>query len=285
MLIAGPTASGKSALALRLAENADAVVVNADSMQVYDALPILSARPSAVEMAAAPHRLYGFVDPGRAYSVGDYLRDAGPLVAELRSAGRRIVIVGGTGLYFRALTEGLVETPETPPALRAALEAEAAAGGDMHARLARLDTEAAARLAAADLPRILRALEVIEGTGRTLAEWRAEAQGAPLLPPGSWRGVFLAPEREALVRRIDARFAAMIEAGALGEVRALMDLGLPPNRGVMKAHGAPHLAAHLRGEITLAEAIARGRQDTRRYAKRQMTWAKKFMAGWAWLPA
>ena len=282
MLIAGPTASGKSALALSIAESIGGEVVNADSMQVYDGLAVLSARPSAAEMGQIPHHLYGFVPPGRAYSVGDYLRDAAAVLADIKARGRRAVIVGGTGLYFRALTEGLVETPNIAPELRGRIEAEAADGADMHGRLAMLDPEAAGRLNPADTPRILRALEVVEATGRTLAQWQAAGQGAPLLPPGSWTGIYLNPARETLVARIDARFRAMIEQGALDEVRGLATLGLPANRGIMKAHGVPHLLAHLQGALPLEEAILRGQQDTRRYAKRQVTWARKFMTGWDW---
>lgn len=282
MLIAGPTASGKSALAIEIAQAFDGEVVNADSMQVYSGLAILSARPDHAEMAGVPHHLFGCVAPGREYSVGDYLREVAPVLASIRRRGRKAVVVGGTGLYFRALTEGLVETPDVPAAIRSRLEAQAAAGEDMHALLARVDPHAAAGLPQADMARILRALEVFEATGKPLAEWRKQEQGAPLLAPGTWAGIFLNPERSELFARIDRRFLAMIEAGALDEVRALLDLGLPPNRGIMKAHGVPHLVAHLSGALSLEQAIERGQQDTRRYAKRQLTWARKFMAGWRW---
>ena len=283
VLIAGPTASGKSALAISLAKALCGVVINADSMQVYRDLRILSARPTAQEEGEVEHRLYGFVAAGRDYSVGDYLRDATRALAEVRAAGKLAVFVGGTGLYFRALTEGLVETPAIPAEVRARLEADLRAGIDLHARLAMSDPAAAARLSPADHPRILRALEVVEATGRRLAEWQAAGQGAPLLAPGTWYGLFLNPDRAALGVKIDRRFEAMMAEGALDEVRDLMALGLAANRGVMKAHGVPHLVAHLRGEMSLAEAIARGQQDTRRYAKRQVTWARKFMAEWEWL--
>lgn len=282
VLIAGPTASGKSALALEIAELIEAEIVNADSMQVYDGLSVLSARPSTAETARIRHHLYGFVDAGRSYSVGDFLRDVAPVLADLKARKKRAVVVGGTGLYFRALTEGLVETPTVPAELRARLEAEAASGADLHGRLAARDPAGAARLNPADTVRILRALEIVEATGQSLAEWQRAGQGAPLIAPGRWKGLFLNPDRAELFARIDGRFIAMIEQGALDEVRALMALGLPPNRGIMKAHGVPHLMAHLRGELSLADAIKLGQQDTRRYAKRQLTWARKFMAGWEW---
>ena len=283
MLIAGPTASGKSALAIAVARALDGEVVNADSMQVYNGLSVLSARPTIAEMAGVPHHLFGVVDPRRAYSVGDYLRDAATVLADIRTRGRKAVIVGGTGLYFRALTEGLVETPPVSMEVRARLESEAWSGVALHARLAQVDPAAAARLSQADRARIVRALEVFETTGRTLAEWQATGQGTALLPAGRWKGLFLNRERPALFRRIDARFLAMMEDGALDEVRSLMALKLPPNRGIMKAHGVPHLMGFLAGDMSREAAVALGQGDTRRYAKRQVTWARKFMADWEWL--
>jgi len=276
-LIAGPTASGKSALAVRLAGMTGGIVVNADSMQVYRDLAILSARPDAAERAGVPHHLFGFVDGAEEFTVGAWLR----AVAEL-PPGRPCIFVGGTGLYFKALTEGLVETPPVHPEITAAIAARAAAGEDLHAALARLDPEGAARLAPADSPRIQRALAVREATGTSLAQWQAGHSPKPLLAPGSWRGVFLAPARDLLYARIDRRFEQMIGQGALREVAALQARGLPANRGVMKAHGVPHLIRHLACEMTLEEAIRLGRQDTRNYAKRQFTWARKFMADWTW---
>lgn len=280
MLIAGPTASGKSALAILLAKALNGTVINADSMQVYRELRILSARPSAAEEAEVPHRLYGFVTAGREYSTGDYLRDATAALAEVTAEGRVPIFVGGTGLYFRALTEGLVETPAIPLAIKAEVAAQPAA--DLAAALARHDPVAAGRLNAADTPRLMRALEVVLATGLPLAEWQARHQGAPLIAPGAWRGIYLAPERDMLFAGIDVRFHAMMAAGALDEVRTLAGLGLAPNRGIMKAHGVPHLIAHLDGALGREEAIALGQQDTRRYAKRQLTWARKFMAEWDW---
>ena len=283
VLIAGPTASGKSALALDLAESFGGVVVNADSMQVYADLRVLSARPSLAEEARVTHEMYGFVPAWQAYSVGNYLRDMAPVLARLKAAGRTAVIVGGTGLYFRALTEGLIESPDIPSDVRARWQQAADGGEDLHAALAARDPEAARRLSPADLPRLQRALELHETTGEPMSRLWQTRQGPPPLAPGRWQGVYLSPPRDVLNIRIDARFLQMIEAGALDEVRTIATLGLPANRGVMKAHGMPHLLASLNGDLPLAEAIARGQGDTRRYAKRQATWARKFMAGWEWI--
>ncbi len=255
------------------------VVVNADSMQVYDGLRILTARPTAEEEAAAEHRLYGCVDPRRAFSAGDYVREVRPLLEKLKAEGRLAVLVGGTGLYFKAMTEGLVDMPEVPAAVMAAIEALPADA--LHPALAAEDPEAAARLSPADAPRLQRALGVKRATGRTLGEWQRAATTA-VLAPGSWTGVFLAPDRAALYARIDRRFEAMMAAGALDEAAHIRALELPPNRGVMKAHGMPHLIRHLEGAIDRAEAVRLGQQDTRNYAKRQHTWARRFMNHWRW---
>jgi tRNA dimethylallyltransferase len=281
LLIAGPTASGKSALALAAAQASGGVVVNADSMQIYDGLQILTARPTPAEEARAEHRLYGVVDPRRAFSVGDYLRISAPVLAELRATGRPAIIVGGTGLYFRALTQGLVETPEIPPHVMHEVQA-LGEGPALHAWLAGRDPERAAELQPADTPRLQRAAALFLTTGRSMKTWLADAP-PPVLAPGRWRGVFLSPERATLYGRIDSRFHAMIAAGALDEVRAVKALALPANRGIMKAHGMPHLVRHLDGELTLDDAIALGQRDTRNYAKRQATWARRFMADWRWL--
>jgi tRNA dimethylallyltransferase len=282
LLIAGPTASGKSALAIAAAKAAGGVVVNADSMQIYGGIRVLTARPTPAEEADVDHRLYGVVDPRRAFSVGDYLRLAAPLVAELKTSKRLAVITGGTGLYFRALTEGLVETPEIPPQVMDEV-LELGDGPAIHRWLRERDPARAAELQPADAPRLQRAAALFLTTGRSMTEWLAERQ-TPVLAASRWRGVFLAPERQAHYARIDARFHAMMAAGALDEVRSILALGLPANRGVMKAHGLPHLAAHLRGELALEDAIARGQQDTRNYARRQGVWARRFMAEWRFLP-
>jgi tRNA dimethylallyltransferase len=278
LLIAGPTASGKSALAVAAAVACGGVVVNADSMQIYDGLRILTARPTAEDEAAAQHALYGVVDPRRTFSAGDYLRLAAPLLADLRRERRPAIVVGGTGLYFRALTEGLVETPEIPPHVMDEVR-RLGEGEGLHGWLAARDPVRAAELQPADTPRLQRAAAVWLATGRSLADWRKDA-APPLLAPGRWRGVVLMPDRAALYARIDARFRAMIAAGALEEARAIRALGLPANRGVMKAHGLPHLLAHLAGAMSLDDAVALGQRDTRNYAKRQATWARRYMADW-----
>ncbi len=282
LLIAGPTASGKSALAIALAKATGGVVLNADSMQLYDGLRILTARPTPAEEAEVEHRLYGFVDPRVAFSVGDYVRAAAPLLDELRQARRLAILVGGTGLYFRALTDGLAEVPSIPANILAAVEAMPPP--DLHAALVVEDPESAARLSPADAPRLQRALAVVRATGLTLGDWRRDTT-APLLRPGHWAGLFLAPGREALYARIDQRFRRMMELGALDEAARIRALGLPANRGVMKAHGMPHLLAHLGGRLPLEEAIRLGQRDTRNYAKRQFTWARRFMADWRWAAA
>jgi tRNA dimethylallyltransferase len=284
ILIAGPTASGKSALALALAERLGGVVINADAMQVYRDLHIITARPSPQDEARAPHRLYGHVDAADNYSVGRWCRDAG---AALDAAARDRccpILVGGTGLYFKALTQGLSAVPPTPPEIRAAVRARGDAEGvaALHAELNRRDPAAAARLRPGDRMRIARALEVLEATGRPLADWHRGGMPAVLDPEAAVK-VFLAVDRAELGRRIDARFDAMLAAGALEEVRALSARGLDPMLPAMKAHGVPWLLRHLAGEITLAAAAEGGKRDTKRYTKRQVTWFRHQMPGWTWI--
>lgn len=281
MLIAGPTASGKSALALALAERTGGVVLNADSMQVYGDLAVLTARPSDADLKRAPHHLYGHVDADAEYSVGHWLTDA---KAALRAAwieGRLPILVGGTGLYFRALTQGLVEVPPIPEAVRAAVRgaAEGQESERLHQRLIDVDPPAAARIGPNDRQRILRALEVAQATGRPLSQWQSEVQ-PPFLPPESYVPLVLEVEPETLRRRIDERFLAMLDQGALEEVRRLAARRLDPARTALKAHGAPALTRHLAGTMSLADAIAEGQGDTRRYAKRQRTFFRHQMADW-----
>ncbi|UHC15876.1 tRNA (adenosine(37)-N6)-dimethylallyltransferase MiaA [Methylobacterium currus] len=285
ILIAGPTASGKSALALALARRHGGVVINADSMQVYRDLHRLTARPSPEEELLAPHRLYGTVDGAVNFSVGHYLAEAGRALAEAWEAGRLPIVVGGTGLYFMGLTEGLSEIPPVPDEVRAAVRA-GAEGRDtpeLHAALALKDPDGAARLDPNDRLRVLRALEVLAATGQPIAAFQAARRPGPLtgLP---CRKLFLTPDREGLRARIDARFLAMMAAGALDEVQALAARGLDPMLPVMRAHGVPGLIAYLRGNLSYDEAVVRGQADTRRYAKRQVTWFRH-QAGsdWAWL--
>jgi tRNA dimethylallyltransferase len=279
-LIAGPTASGKSALALRLARAIGGEIVNADSMQLYADLRLLTARPSPEEEAQAPHHLFGVADAADGWSTGRGLRAATHGLAEIAGRGRPAIVVGGTGLYFRALTEGLAEITPVPAEVRAKAEADYEALGEeaFRARLAQDDPDAAARIAPGDRQRLVRAWEVMAATGAALSDWQARTD--PALVPGSWRAVALEPPREALYRRCDARLAAMVEAGALAEVAALVARALDPALPLMKAVGVRELAAHLRGEISLAEALEAAQRETRRYAKRQMTWVRRQMADW-----
>jgi len=281
ILIAGPTASGKSAVASSLARRLGGVVVNADSMQVYSDLRVITARPTAAEETAVPHRLYGHVDGSENYSVGRYLADTRVVFDELAASGLVPIVTGGTGLYFKALTEGLSAVPPVPDAVRAAVRA-AADGRDtpsLYADLAVRDPLTAAGLGPTDRLRILRALEVLAATGKPLARFRGRKTPGPLLNLPTIR-LFLAPDREALYARIDTRFDAMMAAGAREEVRALGARGLDPALPVMRAHGVPGLLAHLAGSLALDEAMARAKADTRHYAKRQFTWFRHQMAGW-----
>ncbi len=284
MLIAGPTASGKSALALELAQRTGGVVINADSMQVYRDLRIITARPTAEEEAQVPHRLYGHVDAGVNFSAGAWVGDAAKTLGEARAQGRLPIFVGGSGLYFKALTQGLSAVPPIPDAVREGVRARLERDGveALHAELAQRDPVSAARLKPRDRTRIARALEVVEATGRPLPDWHREGL-PPLLPPGEFRALFLAPERETLYARIDARFGAMLDSGALDEVAALAARGLDPLLPAMKAHGVPVLIRHLKGEISREEAAEIGRADTRHYAKRQFTWFRHQLPEFAWI--
>jgi tRNA dimethylallyltransferase len=284
ILIAGPTASGKSALALVLAEKFGGVVINADSMQVYRDLRVITARPTAAEEARAPHRLYGHVDASENYSVGRWCVDVQTALTEAEQANTMAIVVGGTGLYFKALTQGLAAVPPIPADIRAGVRERLANEGieALYAQLAQRDPDAAARLKPGDRARIARALEVIEATGRPLADWHGEGM-QPILDPARAIKVFLAPDRTELHRRIDGRFDAMLAAGALDEVRKLAARGLDPLLPAMKAHGVPWLIRHLRGDIALEEAAEGGKRDTKRYTKRQVTWFRHQMPGWTWV--
>lgn len=282
VLIAGPTASGKSALALALAEELDGTIINADSMQVYDGLRILSARPTPEEEARAPHRLYGHVPPSERYTVARWLADATAAIAATRAEKRVPIVVGGTGLYFKALTEGIAAVPPIPDELRTRLAAEAAESGipALHARLALLDAEAATRLSPNDTTRVLRALEVIEATGRPLADWQRGAGLPPVIDLAEARAIVLEPNRAELYARIDRRFDLMVAAGALEETRALIARGLDPSLPAMKAIGIREFSANLEGTLSLEDAIAKAKMESRRYAKRQGTWFRNQMGGW-----
>lgn len=283
LLIAGPTASGKSALAMRLAKHWGGVVVNADSMQVYRDLRVLTARPSPDEEDAVPHRLFGCVDAAQNYSVARWRADLAPILAELKGQGRIALITGGTGLYFKALTQGLSDIPPVPDAVREAVRREAhhLAPEALHHMLAACDPVMAARLRPSDPQRLIRALEVFRATGRSLAEFQ-DRRDAPLLA-GPVPAFFLSPERDQLRARIDARFDLMVERGAIEEVEALMKRGLDPALPAMRAHGVPWIMRALRGEIRMNEAIAGGKADTRHYAKRQHTWFRHQAPEFQWV--
>jgi len=285
ILIAGPTASGKSAAALRLAERLGGTVINADSMQVYRELRILTARPSEADLGRAPHRLYGAIPAAEAYSVGHWLADATGAIAEAKEAGRMPILTGGTGLYFKALAEGLAPVPEVPGEIRQYWRdrAEAIGAAGLHRELGLRDPAMAARLSPTDPQRLVRALEVIDATSISLGEWHG-ASAAPILAPEDVVKLVIAPEREALYAAIEARFDAMIEAGAIEEVRTLRALGLDPGLPAMRAHGIRELTEYLSGSSSRAEAIAKAKTGTRRYAKRQMTWLRRFMKDWEWVP-
>ncbi|MBV9585032.1 MAG: tRNA (adenosine(37)-N6)-dimethylallyltransferase MiaA [Alphaproteobacteria bacterium] len=271
IVVAGPTASGKSALALELAAARGGTIINADSQQIYRELTILSARPDAAAMARVPHRLYGFLDAAERGSVALWRERALAEIAAARAEKRVPLLVGGTGLYLRALQRGLAPVPAIPPAIRAqAAELYDALGGvEFRERLMALDPGAATRLPPGDRQRLLRAWEVVRATGRPLAAWQRQApEPAPLRSAM----ILIMPPREALYAACDRRFEQMIAKGALGEAAALMARGLPSDLPAMKGVGVTELIRHLRGEIPLHEGVAAAQRATRRYAKRQMTW-------------
>ncbi|MGN6058652.1 MAG: tRNA (adenosine(37)-N6)-dimethylallyltransferase MiaA [Sphingomicrobium sp.] len=268
-LIAGPTASGKSALALALAERTGGVIVNADSAQVYRDLPVLSAAPTAKERAAAEHRLYGFLDGAEPCSAADWATRAREEVADIHSQGRLPILAGGTGLYIRTLLEGIAPVPPIDPEVRA--DVRSASVEENRAKLAKLDPEAAARLKRGDKARIARALEVALSTGKPLAYWQRQREGG-IGEQVEVRPLILLPPRDWLYARCDRRFARMIDDGAIEEVKALLTRKLSPTLPVMRGIGVREIGAYLAGEATLGEATAAGQQATRRYAKRQYTW-------------
>jgi tRNA dimethylallyltransferase len=284
VLIAGATASGKSALALALAEQLDGSIVNADSMQVYRDLRIITARPTPEEEARAPHLLYGHVDAAENYSVGRWCVDARAALAAVERAGRLPIVVGGTGLYFKALTQGLAAVPPIPADIRSTVRDRLKGEGiaPLYAELGDRDPATARRLGPGDRARVTRALEVVLATGRSLSDWHREGM-APALDGDGAVKIFLDAARAELYRRIDARFDAMLESGALDEVRALSRRGLDATLPAMKAHGVPWLLRSLKGEIDLATAAEEGKRDTRRYTKRQATWFRHQLPDWTWV--
>ena len=279
-LIAGPTASGKSALALDLAERTGGRIVNADAIQLYADLEILTARPGAEDLARAPHALYGVADGADAWSVGRWLRAATALLEAAAAADGPLIFVGGTGLYFRALTQGLAEAPAADPDLRDELLADYDRLGEpeMRARLAALDPAAAARIAPNDRQRLVRALGVSLATGRSLSDWQADT--VPVLTQDQWRGVVVAPDRGLLHTRIDARVEVMARHGVTEEVARLAARTLAPDLPVMKAVGYREFAAHVQGDCALDQSISDTQTATRQYAKRQMTWFRNQTPDW-----
>jgi tRNA dimethylallyltransferase len=284
VLIAGPTASGKSALALELARARRGMIINTDSMQVYRDLRIITARPTPAHEADVAHRLYGEIDAAMNFSAGAWVGEAARVLADARAQGLLPIFIGGSGLYFKALTRGLSAVPPIAPEIRDAVRARLERNGPeaLHAELRARDPASAEKLNLRDRTRIARALEVALATGRSLTDWHRDGL-PPLLPPDNVTALFLAPERDALYARIDARFDAMLKAGALDEVGALAARGLDPLLPAMKAHGVPALIRHLAGEITLEEAAIIGRADTRHYAKRQFTWFRHQLAEFEWV--
>lgn len=279
-LIAGPTASGKSALALRLARQIGGEIVNADALQLYRDLQVLSARPSAEEMALAPHHLFGVADGADGWSAGRWLREAQAVLAQVAARGRPAIVVGGTGLYFRALTQGLADMPPAPAEVVAEAEQLFDRDGEAAIReaLKAVDIAAEARIGPGDRQRLIRALAVARATGRPLSAWQAETRS--VLAPDAWRGLVIEPERQVLYARCDARLAGMIGAGAVEEAARLIARNLDPRLPVMKAVGLRELAAAAAGEATLASALEAAQIATRHYAKRQLTWFRHQTPDW-----
>ena len=273
LVIAGPTAAGKSALAMAAAAAHPAVIINADSMQIYGELPILTARPTPRDRARVPHRLYGVVPAAAGFSAAAWRARALAAIAEAAETGWRPILVGGSGLYLKALVEGLSPVPSVPPAARrqamALLSRDGAAG--LHRRLAAADPVMAARLDPGDSQRLVRAWEVLRATGRSLADWQA-LPATPPPPALAFTGLVVMPPREILRAACDRRLLAMVEAGAIDEVARLLALGVAPERPAMKALGVPAFAAYLAGRMSRDEAIRRASAATRQYAKRQATW-------------
>jgi tRNA dimethylallyltransferase len=283
VLIAGPTASGKSSAAIGIAEKHNGVIINADSMQVYAQLDVLTSRPSRQDEARVEHRLYGYLSPGIRGSVAQWIGDAGQAIHAVLQAGKRPVVVGGTGLYFKALEFGLAAVPEIPEKLRSSLRdtLQAEGVGSLYRELLELDCEGARRLKENDSQRILRALEVIKATGKPLSYFHQRGQENSVLAGLSVKRLALAPPREKLYQRINERFGEMVEAGALEEVKRLRALNLAEDLPAMKAIGVRSLGQYLDGKCSLEEAMNVARQETRNYAKRQMTWQRNQMAHWS----
>ena len=284
LLIAGPTAAGKSAIASRLARELGGAVINADSMQVYREWRILTARPTEAECRAVPHRLYGHASIRESYSVGQWLRDLQQTLSELEALGQFPIVAGGTGAYFRALTGGLAEIPPADPAIRRDVEAEIVESGlpAMATALSARDPVTADAIDLRNPRRVARAWEVLRQTGVGLAEWRTHTP-PPLLPPSATVRVVIAPPRSVIAERISLRFDAMMGEGAMEEAEAVLALGLPQSLPGMRPVGAPELFACLADRIRPEEAVEAAKSATRRFAKRQMTWFRNQMPDWSWI--
>ncbi|WP_027834417.1 tRNA (adenosine(37)-N6)-dimethylallyltransferase MiaA [Maritalea myrionectae] len=285
LLIAGPTASGKTAYAIERAKPEEALIINTDSMQVYDVLNALTARPSADELAQAEHKLFGHVSPARRYSTGGWLNDVAPLVDDAAASGRMLIFVGGTGLYFDALINGFAQIPEIPQEVIQEVEAVIQPMGEAEraAFIAAKDPKMAARLQAPDPQRVARAISVMEATNRSLADWQDDDNAPSLLEGWSLEKTVLNPERDLLRARIAKRFSMMMDGPAMEEVKALLALNLDPSLPAMRAIGVPELSAVLQGEISLDEATEKAVTATRQYAKRQRTWFRTRMKDWHWI--
>lgn len=286
ILIHGPTASGKSALSVALAKRLGGEVINADSMQVYRDLRVISARPAAAEMGGVEHHLFGHIAASERYSTGKWLEDVKPVIAKVQRRGKVPIIIGGTGLYHLALIDGLSEIPPVPEDIRSDVNEIFKAGG-VHAlreKLEHVDRETAERLGEGDKQRLSRALEVWLATGKSISSFQGK-KGRPILGEGEWLGVALTPTRSRLYARIDRRFEGMLMEGAMEEARGLAGQGLPDDLPAMKAHGIPWLIAYLRGEMSAESAAENAKRDTRRYAKRQFTWIGRQFPFWPRIPS
>lgn len=286
ILIHGPTASGKTALAIEVARKLGGEVINADSMQVYRDLQVISARPTEEEMDGVPHHLFGYVDAAARYSTGEWLEAARSVLKRLQRQNKHAVIVGGTGLYLLALTQGLSDIPPVPDDIRAEVKqiSDTEGADGLRARLAPHDPDLAERLGTGDKQRLARAYEVWLATGRPLSDFQTERQ-PPVLKEGEWVGYALTPPRAALYKKIDRRFEGMLMQGAMAEAEALVARNLDPELPAMKAHGMPWIAAFVRGEISAEEAAENAKRDTRRYAKRQFTWIGRQFPFWPRIPS
>ena len=281
LIVAGPTASGKSDLALELAEEFSGVVINADSMQIYEGLEVVTAAPKSVARSRAPHKLYGVLDPAISFSAGQWLGLAKQEIRSAHEAGFVPIVVGGTGMYLRTLITGIAEIPAIPLAIRENVRSRLVdeGSGILHAELSKFDPNSGARLNVSDSQRIARAVEIYEATGKTLTQWHEESVHTETSPEFEFRSVLLKPPREFLYAACDARFEEMLRTGALDEVGALVNRKLDPNLPAMKALGIPEIMKYLAGELSFEEAVSAGQQMTRRYIKRQGTWFKnKFIA-------